>query len=373
MELKTLEALNVTVSRLGMGNMRLPTTADGKIDTPAGCALIDHLMAAGVTYYDTAYFYHGGESEVFCKAALIDRYPRDSFTLATKMPSNNTTAEQAEKVFKEQMERTGATFFDFYLLHAVDWNSYVAMKDGGALAYLESLKAEGKIRFLGFSFHGAHDGVEKILSDYSFDFCQLQLNYFDWDKGHKEEYEAAVRHNVPVVVMEPVRGGLLAQMRPDIQTLFTQVDPKASIASWALRWVAELPSVAVILSGMSDEAQVLDNIATFTDRKPMTEAEKAMLATVMERMDQLPLSPCTNCRYCIECPKSIPIPGIFGNYNNYLRFDNISPLTRNYLVWTPKEKQADACIQCGYCESKCPQQIKIMEELAKIHALALKG
>ncbi|MDR1688125.1 MAG: aldo/keto reductase [Clostridiales bacterium] len=354
-----------TVSRLGMGLMRLPE-AEGQIDYKRAEEMIDTLMAAGVTYYDTAFFYHGGHSEEFANKALISRYPRHSFTIATKMPLGEAEkAGSPEIIFNGQLEKLGVDFIDYYLMHGINWGGFEYAQRLGADTYLKKMKEEGKIRYLGFSFHGPADDLPKVLDAFEWDFCQVQLNYFDWDLGEgKKLYEAAHSRNVPLVVMEPVRGGGLSNCHPDVKKVFTDANPEASVASWALRWVGSLEGVDIVLSGMSNIEQVNDNIAMFSPLKTLTEKEYAVIKDAMKKFRELPLIGCTECRYCEKCPQNISIHKLFGGYNDKIRFGS-SWYLMNYRNWE-KDKLADKCINCGVCEAACPQGIKITEKIKEV-------
>lgn len=354
-----------TVSRLGMGLMRLPEK-DGQIEYEAAEKMVDALMEAGVTYYDTAYFYHGKKSEAFANKALISRYPRDSFTIATKMPLGDVEElGGVEATLEYQMNELGVDFIDFYLLHGINWGGWEHALRLGADKYLKKMKEEGKIRHLGFSFHGSAEDLPKILDAFEWDFVQIQLNYFDWEAGDaKKLYNAAYSREIPIVVMEPVRGGGLARCHSNVQEVFNNEDPNVSLASWALRWVGSLEGVDVVLSGMSDMEQVMENIALFSPLKPLNPEEYAVIAEAMRKFKELPLIGCTECRYCQKCPKEISIHRLFSGYNDLVRFGS-SWYLNNYREWE-KSKLADTCINCGVCEQICPQGIKIAEKIKEV-------
>lgn len=356
---------------LGMGNMRLPQK-DDKIDYEQAEAMIDYLYAEGVNYYDTAYFYHGGESEVFLNKALVSRYPRDSYYLADKLPVGMIEEEeQIQTIFDTQMERLGVDVVDYHLLHALNKNNWEKAKRLGIDRFQRDLKEKGIVRHIGFSFHDTPEVLEQILNEGEWDFVQLQINYLDWYKyDAKKLYESCEKRDLPIIVMEPIRGGSLATLHNDLETIFNEARPDASLASWALRWVNDLPLVKVILSGMSEMAHCTDNVATFRANEALTEADQAVIERVMETLEQLPTVPCTDCKYCNECPMSIDIPGLFTKYNNYLTFGQEWQLTGAYLGKTDPAVQANVCIACGVCEAACPQRIPIIQEIARIHELA---
>ncbi len=370
MQMKEIPSLGVTLSRLGLGVMRLPEK-DGRIDYDESVKYVDMLYEAGVNYYDTAYFYHNEQSEPFVRRALVERYPRDSYYVATKLPGH-LCKEPAdmERIFETQRERLGLERIDFYLLHGINYGTWGKLRDLGVLEFVRRLKAEGKIRFFGLSFHGANEDLAKILDEYPCDFCQIQLNYADWAQREASVlYEELRRRGLPVIVMEPVRGGGLARLYPAMEEILRAANPNASNASWAMRWCGSLPAADVILSGMSTMEQCRDNAAQFAPFVPLTEDEYKTLDRVVEAFENLPLVRCTGCKYCIDCPQEINIPDLFERYNSHIRFQSTWPLA-NYLAATPKEKQATACIECGACEERCPQELAIIEELKKVHAAA---
>ena len=359
------------VSRLGMGVMRMPQT-DGKIDYAHSEAMIDRLMESGVTYYDTAYFYHDGLSEEFVKKALIQRHPRERYTIATKLPvSMLKDNSDCERIFNIQKERLGTDMFDFYLLHGIGLGGWQKSKEVGADEFQRKLKKEGRIRYAGFSFHGQAAELAPILEENDWDFVQLQINYFDWLSGDAAQiYEMARKKGIGIVVMEPVRGGALAKCHPSVMDIFKKANPNVSMASYALRWVASLPAVDVILSGMSDSAQVEDNLKTFSPVVPVSDAERPLFDEAISRFNELPLIGCTDCRYCKDCPQTIEIYRLFSSYNDHVRF-GYSWTLDTYNTNMPAERRVTNCVECGQCESVCPQGLGIIEELKKVHELAI--
>ncbi len=371
MQMRTIESLGVTVSRLGFGAMRLPGV-NGDIDYKDAEKLIDIMMDAGVNYFDTAWFYHDGRSEPFLKKALVDRYPRDSFFLATKSPTFQCkNRAELEEIFDEQRRRTGVDFFDFYLLHGLSEKNWADAKAIDAPAFLRDRKASGQIRFTGFSYHDANEKLAPILDDFEWQFCQIQLNYADWKQEKAYElYNAVFERGIPIIVMEPVRGGGLAALYPDMANILKAVNPDATPASFAFRFCCDLPGVDIVLSGMSTPVQCLDNVKTFSEAKPLSEAERAALDAVVDGMAKRPYIPCTACRYCSDCPQGIDIPALFGAYNDHIGLKANYLLAVEYLLRTPPEKHATACIRCGQCEERCPQGIAIMDNIQLAHDAA---
>ncbi|MBQ8597244.1 MAG: aldo/keto reductase [Lachnospiraceae bacterium] len=361
------------MKKLGFGAMRLPLTdANDKaaIDQELLNQMVDAFMEAGFTYFDTAYLYHDEMSEPALKKALVDRYPRESYILADKMPTIIVKSpEDYEMYFKNQLERTGAGYFDYYLMHNMGKDRYTKTKEFGGFEFAMRMKAEGKIKKFGFSFHDDRETLERILKEHpEVDFVQLQINYLDWENDviqSRKCYETAVRYGKPVVVMEPVKGGMLANLPEEAEALFKAHDAKASPASYALRFAASLENVMMVLSGMSNLEQVSENILVMDEVKPITEEETILLKKVTEVVNASIDIPCTACGYCMEvCPKNIAIPGLFGLYNNYKTTGGFSNMYYNRIVFD-KGKASD-CIGCHLCEKNCPQHIEIPEQLKKI-------
>lgn len=354
--------------KLGFGLMRLPEV-DGVIDHEQVCKMVDLYMEAGLTYFDTAYVYHHGMSEVEVRKAIVERYPRESFTIATKLPEWEIKCEEDnERIFNEQLERTGAGYFDFYLMHAVDDSNFANYEKYDCFNFGLKKKEEGRIRHLGFSFHGTPEMLVKILDKYPFvEFVQIQLNYLDWDSDKVYSgklYEILSSRNIPIVVMEPIKGGSLAQLKPELEDKFKALRPDASIASWALRYVGSLPGVMTLLSGMSLLEQMEDNVKTFTNFEALSEEEKKTVEEVVEVMKKTPQIGCTACSYCTDgCPMNIGIPNTFriiNAINMYGKSERTDKMIENML----KKKAGPAdCIQCGQCEGVCPQHLPIIELL----------
>lgn len=356
------------IKKLGFGLMRLPQK-DGDIDRPQVYKMVDDFMSRGFTYFDTAYVYMGGRSEKVVKDAIVERYPRESFTIATKLPIWAVKEkEDMERIFEEQLERTGAGYFDFYLLHAMDDGRIAEYDKVGAWEFMRRKKEEGKIRKMGFSFHDKAEVLDKLLTLHpEAEFVQLQINYKDWDDESVQSrkcYEVARKHNKPVIVMEPVKGGSLAVMPDEIQEIFKANNPELSIPSWAVRFAASLDGVLTVLSGMSTIGQLEDNVSYMDDFKPFDEAEMAVVAKAVEKLNAIETIPCTACKYCVDdCPMKINIPGIFSAVNHYRLYNNFDAAKRQYERATKEGGRASNCIKCCSCEGHCPQHIAITEEL----------
>ncbi|HBI51422.1 MAG TPA: Fe-S oxidoreductase [Ruminococcaceae bacterium] len=355
--------------KLGFGLMRLPEK-DGAINYDEVCKMVDKYMSAGLNYFDTAYVYHGGRSEVAARECVVKRYPRDSFYLATKLPAwELKTEEDRDRIFDIQRERAGVDYFDYYLLHSIEeggnYNTYERLN---CFEWGVKKREEGKIKHFGFSFHGSPALLEKLLDDHpEVEFVQIQLNYADWDNpviASGKLYEILHERNIPIIVMEPVKGGTLASPVPEILDLFNAERPGASAASWALRFVGSLPGVMTILSGMSNEAQMTDNISTFTDFEPISEKEKEVIEKAKEIMLGKPTIGCTSCRYCCDgCPQGIKIPDVFSLVNAVRVYGNDWRAKNFYNSHIAPVSRAGDCIACGQCEGVCPQHLPIIELL----------
>lgn len=367
MEKRALKRLGIETSLLGFGCMRFPTTADGKIDEQRAQEMLDKAIAAGVNYIDTAYPYHNGESEPFVGRAL-KKYPRDSYFLATKLPVWMVkTIEDVDRIFEEQLKRLQTDHIDFYLMHALGKEKWDEMRELGCVERLEELKAQGKIRYLGFSFHDAYPVFEEILNYRDWDFAQIQLNYMDIDEqAGMKGYKLAEERGIPLAIMEPVKGGSLAAFSDDIMKVFHEARPNASAASFALRYVATLPGVMTVLSGMSTMEQVEDNLRTFVDFVPMEEKEYRAIDRVKEIMNSRIQNGCTGCRYCMPCPFGVDIPGSFSVWNRYHMYQNYYAVNWNWEEMGRKNAQPKACKECGKCEQACPQHLPIREDLKKV-------
>lgn len=355
--------------KLGFGLMRLPEN-DGVIDFEQVCKMVDAYLETGMNYFDTAYVYHGGNSEKIVKEALVNRHPRESFTVATKLPAWALKDESdRDKVFAEQLERTGAEYFDFYLLHSLeDGNNYDTYERLDCFNWAIQKKAEGKIKHFGFSFHGTPELLVKVLDEHpEVEFVQIQLNYADWDNKlvHSGKlYEILTSRNIPIIVMEPVKGGTLASMTPDLEAIYKEARPNDTIASWALRFVGSLPGVTTILSGMSNTEQMEDNLKTFIDFEPLNDSEKEIIDKVVKKMLDTPLIQCTSCRYCCDgCPAGISIPDVFNAVNTLRKFPGDMRPMFFYNGLIERSGKASDCLKCGQCEGVCPQHLPIIQYL----------
>ena len=359
------------VSLLGFGAMRMPLNSDDTkdIDIQAVTEMIDTAIDGGVNYFDTAYPYHAGESESTLRKVLVERYDRDKFYIATKLPVWKCNSyEDYENTFAEQLENLGVDYFDYYLLHSLSRTSIEKHTKIGMIKFIENMKCQGKAKHVGFSYHDDYYTFEKFLNQYhdSFDFVQLQLNYLDWDtlETHKC-YDLCIKYGLPVVVMEPVKGGVLADISPKANSLLKTSKPDKSIASWAISYAASMPNVLTVLSGMSNMEQMKDNIDTLTNFEPLTDDDYNLLKTVVKEIQSMELIPCTGCEYCIDCPVGINIPNIFTLYNSIQHGKSVFEVAKLYNEIDPNNR-ADKCIECGNCTSICPQNIPIPEHLKKI-------
>ena len=366
---------DVKLSALGMGAMRLPVVDgdDSKIDEAAAFAMVDEAMARGVNYYDTAWGYHNGNSELVMGKALA-RHPREKFYLATKFPGYDlSNMGKVEEIFEKQLEKCQVEYFDFYLFHNVCEMNIDAYLDPkyGTYDYLLAQKKNGRIRHLGFSAHGDYDVMKRFLEAYGKDmeFCQIQLNYLDWDfQDAKRKVELLNQWNIPVCVMEPLRGGKLASLAPEDEAKLKALRPDEGIPAWAFRYLQSIPSVVVTLSGMSNMEQMKENIATFETDKPLNETELETLHAIAQGMVKKIVLPCTACHYCTShCPQGLDIPNLLSLYNEHCFTQGgfIAPMALSAI---PADKQPSACIGCRSCEAVCPQGIKISEAMADFTA-----
>ena len=364
------------LSALGFGAMRLPVLEgdDSRIDEAAAMRMVDTAMKNGINYYDTAWGYHGENSELVMGKALSN-YPRDSFCLATKFPGYDASNwGKVREIFPRQLEKLQVDYFDFYLFHNVcemNIDAYLDDEKYGIYSYLMEQKRQGRIRHLGFSCHGSPAVLKRFLEAYGKDmeFCQLQLNYLDWTfQQGKEKVELLNEWNIPVWVMEPLRGGKLAHLAPAYEEELKALRPDEEIPAWAFRFLQSIPSVTVILSGMSNQEQLEKNLVTFAEDKKLNETEMGTLLHVAERMLSLGTVPCTACHYCVShCPQGLDIPHLIALYNEHVYTGGgfIAPMALSAL---PEDKQPQACLKCRSCESVCPQQIRISEVLADFTA-----
>ena len=366
---------DLELSALGMGCMRLPVIDgdDAKVDEAATFQMVDEAMASGVNYYDTAWGYHNGNSELVMGKALA-RHPREKFYLATKFPGYDlSNMGKVEEIFEKQLEKCQVEYFDFYLFHNVCEMNIDAYLDPkyGTYDYLLAQKKNGRIRHLGFSAHGDYDVMKRFLEAYGKDmeFCQIQLNYLDWDfQDAKRKVELLNQWNIPVWVMEPLRGGKLASLAPEDEAKLKALRPDEGIPAWAFRYLQSIPSVVVTLSGMSNMEQMKDNIATFETDKPLNETELETLHAIAQGMVKKIVLPCTACHYCTShCPQGLDIPNLLSLYNEHCFTQGgfIAPMALSAI---PADKQPSACIGCRSCEAVCPQGIKISEAMADFTA-----
>ncbi len=362
---------NIKLSALGMGAMRLPVVDgdDSRIDEKKAEEMVAFAMENGVNYYDTAWGYHGGNSELVMGKALKN-YPRESFYLASKFPGYDlSNMDKVEEIFEKQLEKCQVEYFDFYLFHNVCEMNIDAYLDPkyGIFDYLIKQKENGRIRHLGFSAHGGIDVLKRFLEAYGehMEFCQLQLNYLDWIfQNGKEKVQLMKEHDIPVWVMEPVRGGKLAALSEDQESRLKALRPDESIAAWAFRFLQSVPEVKVVLSGMSNMEQLKENIHTYEEDKPLNEKEMDTLMGITDEMVKKTSVPCTACHYCVDhCPQGLDIPRLLALYNEHALTEGgfIAPMALSAI---PKDKHPDACVGCRSCEEVCPQQIKVSEVMA---------
>ena len=359
------------LSALGMGAMRLPVVNgdDARIDEAAAAAMVDYAMAHGVNYYDTAWGYHNGNSELVMGRALA-RYPRESYFLADKFPGYDlSNMDKVGAIFEKQLEKCGVEYFDFYLFHNVCEMNIDAYLDPkyGIFDYLTAQKKAGRIRHLGFSAHGSYAVMKRFLEAYGseMEFCQIQLNYLDWKfQGAKEKVELLQEYNIPVWVMEPLRGGKLASLAPADEEKLQALRPLEGIPAWAFRFLQSIPAVTVTLSGMSNMEQMQANIRTYETEQPLNENEMQTLRGIADEMVGKIALPCTACHYCVShCPQGLDIPNLLALYNEHCFTDGgfIAPMA---LSAVPEDKRPNSCIGCRSCEAVCPQQIRISEAMA---------
>lgn len=366
------------IGKLGFGFMRLPMVeaADGEktIDIEQVKEMVDLFMDAGFTYFDTARGYHGGKSEAALREAVVERYPRASFQVATKLPAwLAENADHARAMFDKSLRETGAGYFDYFLLHNLGEERTKLFDDYGLWDFLREKKEAGLIRNLGFSMHDKAAVLEEVLAAHpEVDFVQLQINYADWESETIESrkcYEVARAHELPVVVMEPIKGGSLVRLPDEAAGVLAAVNPDKSLPSWALRFAASLPSVLTVLSGMSTPEQVRENVRIMQGFQPLSAAEEEALARVRAILDGIDTVPCTDCRYCLKnCSQGVRIPAVLASLNILALYHDAYRAQENYN-WNASSGPASSCIGCGECESVCPQHIAIVKELARAAAL----
>ena len=365
--------LKMSLPPLGFGVMRLPINSDGTFSVEVH-SLLAEAYECGINYFDTAYNYLGGHSEELIRDAIVAHYPRSSFYIADKLPVwLCADKSDMERIFQIELERLGVDFIDFYLLHGLNRSTWADAYSNGVLDFIEQKKREGKIHKIGFSMHDDVQTLKLILDAYKWEFALLQINYYDWIALRaKENYDLLEERGIPCMVMEPVGGGRLAKLPDDAEKLMTTVRPNDSIASWALRFIANLPNVVVTLSGMSNSEQLLDNISVFSTPKPLSDTEQTVLNDVADILSNSNTIPCTYCRYCLEeCPKDIAISHIFQIYNDCAMFEHARALNLEYNIIIPQSRRGGNCVECGKCADRCPQKIDIPQQLKMVHNTAV--
>lgn len=369
------EFQDLKLSALGMGAMRLPVMDgdDGRIDEQAAFDMVDYAFEQGINYYDTAWGYHNGQSELMMGRAL-KRYPREKFYLATKFPGYDlANMDKVKEIFEKQLEKCQVEYFDFYLFHNVCEMNIDAYLDEkyGIFDYLVKQKKAGRIRHLGFSAHGSYEVMERFLKAYGqeMEFCQIQLNYMDWEfQDAKKKAELLSRYHLPVWVMEPLRGGRLAKLSQEDEEKLKALRPDETIPAWAFRFLQSIPQVTMVLSGMSNMEQLKENIRTFQEEKPLTDQEKKELLEIADQIVKKSGVPCTACHYCVShCPQGLDIPRLLALYNEHRVTGGgfIAPMALSAL---PEDQRPGACIGCRSCEAVCPQQIHVSEVMADFNA-----
>ncbi len=360
------------IKKLGFGFMRLPQK-DGEIDTEQVKQMVDIFIKKGFNYFDTAFGYHAGKSETAIKEVLVDRYNREDFILATKLPAwAAKNKEEAKEMFDISLNRTGAGYFDYFLLHNLGSKRTKIFEDFNTWEFLKEKKSQGLIKNLGFSAHDTAQAIEDILKKHhqDIDFIQLQINYVDWnDKTvqSKKCHELAMKYNKPVIIMEPIRGGELINLPKAAADIFKEYDENRSFAEWALRYAASVEGVITVLSGMSDLKQLEENTDIMKDFIPLNDEEYKVISKVQKVFESIERIPCTACKYCVkDCPAGIEISDMLNSMNIKLVFDNLQAAKVKYSWAAGKGNKASACIKCGLCESVCPQSIKVIEELDRI-------
>ena len=357
---------------LGFGCMRLPRKEDGTIDVEQCKVMTDTFLKAGLKYFDTAYVYEGSEDAV--RQMLVERHDRSEYYLTSKLNARVAKDEEdAKNQLKVSLERTGAGYFDFYLLHAMNKDNYPTYEKYHLFDYVKEAKEKGLVKHWGFSFHDTPETLDKILTEHpDAEFVQLQINYADWDAPNVQSrrcYEVARKHGKPVVVMEPIKGGTLANPPESVAKLFKEYSPEASVASWAVRFVASKEGIMTVLSGMSNIAQMEDNVSYMADFKPLNEEESAIIEKAQEILRNIPQIPCTGCQYCTPgCPMQISIPNIFNAMNMDMIYGKSEDAKRSYERAASKGGKASDCIHCLQCEGACPQHIEITKWLEEAAA-----
>jgi len=373
MKYRTFSKTGEAISQFGFGTMRMPTHPDGTLDHQESIRMIRAAIDQGVNYVDTAYMYHNGESEIAVGKALQDGY-REKVFLADKMPiwfAKNQ--EDMKAIFEEQFRRLDVDVIDFYLVHNITVPIWKRAKKYGLMEFLEEEKKKGRIRYIGFSFHDEVEFFEEVLKEHPWDFCQIQLNYMDraFQAGVKGLKKAA-EMGIPVIIMEPLKGGKLTDRLPDsVKALWEQAEVKRTPAEWALRWVANFPEVLTILSGVHNMEQLEENMQILSEAEPntLTEKEQEIISKVSYQYNHLIEYACTGCKYCLPCPVKLDIPAIIDLYNQHHLYEGNEKVQRDYDMWFGQDRRASACIACGQCEEKCPQSLSIIEIMKKASVL----
>lgn len=363
------------MKKLGFGLMRLPLKNpedSTSIDKEKVKEMVDLYISEGFSYFDTAYVYHGGTSEKVFGELVADRYPRDSFVLTTKMPVFNIKeAEEYPKIFKEQLERCHVEYFDYYFLHAIGKSSYINIQKHKGFEFISKMKAEGKIKHIGFSFHDDAETLDRILTEHpETELVQLQINYIDWEDENIQSrkcYEVCLKHGVKIAVMEPLKGGALVNIRQEAADILKKENPSAGLASWGIRYAASLEDVIVVLSGMGNIGQLKDNISYMKNFTPYTPQEYEAIEKTVELIKSSTAISCTACRYCVDgCPKNIAIPEYFALYNNQYQFGFMPGLAQKFTNFAHNHGKPSECIECRQCEKHCPQHLKICDGLKSV-------
>lgn len=368
----------ISKKKLGFGLMRLPSLDENdpsKIDMEHTKKMVDTFIERGFTYFDTAWMYCGFKSENAAKEALVDRHPRDSYTLATKLHAEYIkTKEDRDKIFDEQLRKTGVDFFDYYLIHDVGAQHYEIYTKLDCFGWLRDKKEKGLVKHIGFSYHDNAELLDRVLSEHpEMEFVQLQINYLDWDSDGVQSgkcYEVAKKHGVPVIVMEPVKGGTLAKVPSSVERMYKQYRPGMSVSSWAIRYAASLDNVQLVLSGMSNMEQLLDNTEYMMDFQPLDEREQQLVKQAVDIINGNITIPCTGCAYCVDgCPQKIAIPKYFSLYNadkQEVKEKGWTPQGTYYDNLIKEFGKAGDCIACGQCESVCPQHLPVIDYLKDV-------
>jgi len=366
MEYRKWKKIPIETSLLGFGSMRLKTV-NGKIDEELGFKLVDQAYNNGINYFDMAMPYIDGQNESFMGRAL-KRYKRDTFYIATKLSLwMFNTKEEIEQVIDKQLKNLQTDYIDCYIMHALNKEKFEKIKRLGVMDIVESWRKQGKIKYIGFSFHDEYDVYKEILDFYDWDFCQLQLNYMDQDSQQGiKGYHDAFNKGIPVIVMEPVKGGDLANFNDKVSSIFYDYNKHASLSSWAFRWVGSLEGVKLILSGMNTTEQLKDNLNTFNNFKSLNNKEHDLISKVRAELKNIVEVGCTRCEYCLPCPYGVNIPGNFKIFNSYAMYKNEGSAKFQFKELKDNKADASICVSCGECLSKCPQSIQIPTQLARM-------